>query len=101
MRIEFERFGGFTGIRLQGALNLDELAPEEDREIQDLLEASGFFELPSQITPQVGIPDQFHYRVTVYSAEDSHTIELSDAVASESMRLLLQKLTIIIRASKA
>jgi len=98
-KIQFERSGGFGGLRTAVTVDLATLPPEKAQQIQDLIESSTFFDLPSSL-PGIGAgADQFHYRLTIAGQDREHSIETTDAAAPEELRPLLRELTLLARQS--
>jgi len=93
MHIDFTRSGGFAGMRLSCSVDTDHLSPEQATEVEKLIDNAGFFELPEKLVPEQPRPDRFEYRVNVDAGEKQHSITVSDAVAPESLRPLLNYLT--------
>lgn len=93
MRIDFVRTGGFTGMRLSTSVETTELPPDQAANLQKLLDDSGFFELPEKLMPDKPQPDRFEYHLTVASAQKTHSVDVSDAAAPQSLRPLLNYLT--------
>ncbi len=100
MRIQFERSGGFAGMRLTATIDTDALAPDEARELQALIEAARFFDLPAVIASPTPGADQFQYRLNVETAERRHTVEVGDAAAPDTLQPLLRKLTTLARSAR-
>lgn len=101
MRIEFERSGGFMGLRQMVVLDTNSLDPAEAVEIQKMIEEAGFFNLPEKCTDGNEAPDQFVYRLTIErSKEFRHTVELSETSAPEELQPLLRRLTLMARQRK-
>ncbi len=98
MRIEFKRSGGFMGLSLSTTVDTDSLAVQEADDLKRLVEAAGFFTLPATLKSTKGA-DQFTYRLTIESGDQRHTVEVSDSVAPESLRPLLQRLTSMARST--
>jgi hypothetical protein len=99
MRIEFERTGGLAGMRVHAAVDTDTLAPDDARQVKDLVAAAGYFDLPAVIAAAPGT-DQFQYRLTVEGEGRTHTVEVGDASAPEALQPLLRKLTALARSSR-
>jgi hypothetical protein len=99
MRIEYKCSGGFGGLRLAYQGETDELPSEQAKELSDLVEASGIFEMSSK---QFGnkppnIPDDFSCQLTVLKAGKRKTLNFSELAAPENLRRLsvhLRKLAI-------
>jgi len=98
-KIQFERTGGFGGLRTAVTVDLSALPPEQAQQIQDLIESSTFFDLPSS-PPMLGTgADQFYYRLTIAGQDREHSIETTDTAAPEGLRPLLRELTLLARQS--
>ncbi|MBZ5495311.1 MAG: hypothetical protein LAP85_02830 [Acidobacteriia bacterium] len=100
MRILFERTGGFAGLKIKAALDAESLPPRQARQLQKLLEASHFFDLPLRLETAVPRPDRFHYRLTVENANCIHTVQASEDAVPPEMRPLLEWLTAAARQQK-
>jgi hypothetical protein len=90
MRVIFERFGGFAGLRLHSSWDVDSLPEEEARRLKALLIQSRFFELPGDLVSPRGQPDRFTYRLTVESDQGSRTMEAAESAMPLEMRPLLE-----------
>ncbi|NIR45391.1 MAG: hypothetical protein GWN99_13315 [Gemmatimonadetes bacterium] len=99
MRIEFERSGGVAGLRLSLSIDTDTLPEAEAEEIEKLVEASGFFEMPERTGTPSGA-DAFVYRVKVESAERAHTVTTSDIDAPSELSPLLERLERLARRAR-
>jgi hypothetical protein len=99
MRIQFERTGGFAGIRLALDLTESDLPEEEWQALQAALEQAEFFQLPYKVTSGEQ-PDRFTYQVTVEDAARSHTVELGDGAIPENVQPLIQQLNRLARTRR-
>lgn len=97
MRIDFERTGGFMGVRIAGTFDTKSLPMEEAIDILDMVDDASFFELPEAVTGKAEAADQFQYRLTVEYAGRQHTVETTDTGAPDSLRPLLSRLTTLTR----
>jgi hypothetical protein len=101
MRIEFERSGGFMGLRQSVIVDTSSLEPQEAIELQNLIDSAGFFDLPEEFRDPSQAPDQFQYRLTIERTEDyRHTVVTSDADAPEELQPLLRRLTLLARTRR-
>lgn len=98
MRIQFERTGGFAGMRTAATIDTDLLSPQDGQEVKQLVDAARFFKLPPKITGRSQGADQFRYKLTVESEGQRHTVEVGEASAPESLRPLLRKLAALARS---
>ena len=95
-RIQFERTGGFAGIRFAADFKPDDLPKDQSKELFDLLDDLDFDDLPEKMLDD-NVPDGFTYSITVESDKRSHTVITGDASAPEKMQDLLQLLNRIAR----
>jgi hypothetical protein len=93
MRVYFERFGGFAGLHLSTTVDSDTLTHEEQQLLADMVAASDFFHLPSQITTPSPGPDRFQYKIAIESADQRHTVIVNDEVIPSTLRPLIKWLT--------
>ena len=93
MRASLERTGGFAGMRLTSTADTDKLAPEEAKELRQLVEAADFFRLPPKIATQANQPDRFQYKLTVEDDQRTHTVMVSEAAIPPRVRPLAEWLT--------
>lgn len=95
-RIQFERTGGFAGIRFAADFKPEDLPEEQSKQLFDLLDDLDFDELPEQMLDE-NIPDGFIYSITVETRKKTHTVVTGDASASEKMQEFLRLLNRIAR----
>ena len=75
MRIRFKMDGGFVYLPAQSepvTIDTEDLPEEEANELERLVEAAGFFELPETIPPPPGAADYLPYTISVTSSEHTH-----------------------------
>ncbi len=99
-RITFQRSGGFTGRTISLTLNLDDLAADQATTLNGLLANADFFNLPADSAKRP-VPDEFIYVVTVENGTQSHTVRTSDTAAPDSLRPLLDDLSLRARTKHA
>jgi hypothetical protein len=100
MRIDFERSGGFMGLRQAISLDTATLPPEEETELVQLVERANFFNLPDRQPSTSPGMDQYQYRLTIERSEASHTIFLNDSNTPETLQPLLQRLNLLVRTRR-
>ena len=102
LRIQWERTGGFAGMHMTTTLDSDSLSREHARELRELIEAAGFFELPEEMAGPAGLggADQFLYTLTVEMEGRRHTVHTSEAAAPPEVRSLILLLTRAARKAK-
>ena len=92
-RIQFERTGGFAGIRFAADFELDDLPKEQAHQILELLDEMDFNELPEKILGSQPVADGFSYSITVVTEKRQQTVTTSDTSAPKKMEPLLEILT--------
>jgi hypothetical protein len=97
MNIHFERSGGFAGLRLSHDVDSTGLSPEEKEELNRLVEASGFFDLPPVVRAVNPGADRFQYNVTMKAGPREHTVAIDEGAAPQNLRPLLNWLTARLR----
>ncbi|EYT80999.1 protealysin inhibitor emfourin [Streptomyces andamanensis] len=82
MRIQVRRTGGFAGIERHAEVDTSQRpdAPEWRSLAEKALAAS-------QGTPPAGVPDGFHYEITV----DGHTVHAADPRLTDDQRELITR----------
>lgn len=90
MRIEYKCSGGFGGLRFAYRGETDELPSEQARELSELVEAAGIFELtPQQLSKKSpGIRDDFSCHLTVFKSGKKKTLSFTELGAPENLRRL-------------
>ncbi len=99
MHIEFERTGGFAGIRLATGFDIDDLPDDQAGALRQLIEQADFFSLSENLlgTP---MPDVFQYTLTIGSAEHRHTVRTDDVSATPPLQRLLNELSLLVRSQR-
>src|SRR5262249_4466230 len=93
MRVEFERSGGFGGLRRVCTVDGAALPPDDARRLCDLVHTARFFDLPPQIAAERPGGDRFPYRVTVDDGERRHVVALDAAAVPDGVRPLVDWLS--------
>jgi len=93
MLIQFERRGGFAGIRKDTKLDSESLPSEKAQELLELIDKADFFNLPEKFPVPKRGADYFQYRLTIEKEGKQHTVEVSDPAAPATLRPLLQFLS--------
>ena len=73
-------------------IDTDDLPAEEAKELERLVEAASFFELPETIPPPPGAADYLRYTISVTSAGHSHTVQLTDPIEDPALQALVEYL---------
>ena len=86
--------GGFVYLPPSEPVTIDteELPAEEASQLERLVEAAGFFELPETSPPPRGAADYFEYTISVTSPGRSHTVHLTDPIEDPDVRTLVEYL---------
>lgn len=91
MYISFERSGGIAGMPVTMAIDTDDtdsLSSDKISQLRQLVENSGFFELPAATTEPTQ-PDRFQYKVIVRDGDRHHTIKIGEAAVPNTLKPLL------------
>lgn len=87
-------------MKFKGSLDSSTLTLSEARKLKQLVNSSGFFDLPAILESDAPGADRFTYTVTVKTEAITHTIEAGEAAIPVSMRPLLDFLASSIRARR-
>jgi hypothetical protein len=94
MRVQFTMEGGiayFPGLSQPVVIDSAALSPEEADELQQLVNAARFFELPTSIgAPLRGAADYRQYTIGIEDGERSHTIQRRDPVEDPHLQALIR-----------
>jgi hypothetical protein len=97
MRISYQRTGGFAGMVMSFDVQTETLPADEANDLKNLVDAAGFFDLPSKIVSDELSRDKFQYQLTITTEDEQHTVEVGDAAVPNSLWPLLEKLRILSR----
>jgi len=100
MRIDFERTGGFAGMRLAATIDTAALPADQASTLQGLIDSAHFFDLPALIPVPTNAADQFHYRVAIEAEGKRHAVDVRESSASPALQALLQQLTLLARSAR-
>jgi hypothetical protein len=100
MLIEFERTGGFSGMRLATIVDTASLARDEAQVLHNLVADAGFFDLPGHIERADTGADRFQYALTVQASGQQHTVEVGESAIPDALRPLIDKLTTLARSGR-
>jgi hypothetical protein len=97
MRVHFTIGGGIAylpGLTKPVVIESDQLTKSDAAELERLVDAAGFFSLPSKINPpHPGAADYVQYKITVEQGGQRHTVEWTDIAEDprlQELRLFLQ-----------
>lgn len=88
MHISFERSGGITGMPVTIAIDTDSLSSDEVSQLCQLVDNSGFFELPTATT-EPSQPDRFQYKVIIREGDRQHTVKIGETAINNKLKPLL------------
>jgi len=94
VHITFERSGGVVGRMVRTNVDSSKLAPEEAQHLAQLVEDSGFFQLPATVQPPAqGGADRFQYRLTIDDGGRQHSVQMREDAVPPPARPLVDWLT--------
>jgi hypothetical protein len=93
MRVELQTEGGvafFPGLAKPIVLNSRDLSKEQVAQLQQLIDATRFFELPaaSRALPK-GAADMRRYKITVEDGRRRRTVRLTDPIENMHLQALI------------
>ncbi|MDQ3659339.1 MAG: hypothetical protein M3338_06655 [Actinomycetota bacterium] len=100
MRVEFKTEGGFAyfpGLNQPVTIDTGELFAQEADELERLMEAARFFDLPETSAPRRGVADGRRYTISVSSPEHSHAVHVDDPIEDANIQALVDFLGAKIR----
>lgn len=90
MKIQFECSGGLAGIHTSVVLDTSSISSDEVKQIEELINCSNFFNLPSESPPpKRGSADYFNYKITIDIGERRHTIRTNDITMPNEIEPLI------------
>lgn len=95
MRIRFKTEGGVAhlpGLSEPVTIDTDELPAEQANELERLIEAADFFELPATSAPPPGAADYQQYTISVITPSRSHEARLTGPIENPRVRELVNLL---------
>jgi hypothetical protein len=95
MRVQFKIDGGFVYLPARSepvTVDTDELPEAEAAELERLVDAAGFSELPETSPHTRGAPDGFRYTISVTRRGHTHTVQLTDPIEDPDLQALVKYL---------
>ena len=89
-KIQFERTGGFAGMRITANIELDELPDDQKKEILNLLDELDFDELPEKLAGKMPIPDEFVYSINVEADKGEYKVLAGESALPDKMPDLIE-----------
>jgi Emfourin len=93
MRITFKSDGGFVYLPARAepvTIDTHDLPAEEANELERLIEAARFFDLPETSAPPRGAADYLRYTISVTDPERSHTVSFTDPIEDPHLQALVE-----------
>jgi hypothetical protein len=97
MRIQFRTEGGiayFPGLSKPATIDTNELPAKEANELEQLIEAADFFDLPADFAPPRGAADYRQYTISVTALGHTHTTRLVDPIEDPNVQALVDYLEV-------
>ena len=85
MKVRLERTGGVAGIRRTRSLDSGELPQTDCDELCRLVREARFFDLPARLDAKPSGTDRFQYRITVETAEGTHTVGFAESSEGQAL----------------
>ena len=90
MRYELTRAGGLAGlVRTVAIVDTNDLRPERASELEGLLRAARFWELPEDPAPAEPMPDAVSYELTVSDGARRHAVSFDARSGSRELLALV------------
>lgn len=92
MRVEFKTEGGFAyfpGLNQPFTIDTGELSARETGELERLIEAARFFDLPETSEPRRATADSRRYTISISSPERSHAAHVEDPIEDANVQALV------------
>jgi hypothetical protein len=104
MHVQFKTEGGFAylpGLSKPVTIDTDGLSPEEAGKLERLVEAAGFFDLPTTSDQPRGGADVRSYTISISSSGRGHTVRIVEPVENPQLQALVDYLSEKARESRA
>jgi Emfourin len=100
MRIDFERIGGFAGIRLKADVDTDALSQEEAKSWQALVENAQLGQIRQSSGADSRTRDAFEYWLTVEDGAKRSSVRMTDETLPPSATPLIDRLLALAKKPK-
>ena len=104
MRIRYEKEGGiayFPGLSKAIDIDTEQLPAAVRSELERLIEATNFFDLPAVSPPPRGAADYRQYKITVTTSKRGHTVQLTEPIKDLRVQDLVRCLEAIAEERRA
>jgi hypothetical protein len=88
------------GLKNRLVIDVDDLPADQAASLQRLLDQADFFNLPANLASPA-LPDEFLYKISVELDSRSHTVQVNETAAPDSLRPLLSELSLRARIHRA
>ena len=92
MRLDYERSGGFAGLRFTATVDTASLPAAEAAALREMVERAKFFDLPAVIPTLTPGADRFVYKLTVEVEGRRQAVEAGESAIPDALRPLIEQL---------
>jgi hypothetical protein len=92
MRVQFKTEGGFAylpGLSKPVTIDADRLSPEEAGKLERLVEAAGFFDLPTTSDQPRSGADVRSYTISISSSGRDHAVSIVEPIENPQLQALV------------
>ena len=100
MQIDFERVGGFAGIRLKADVDTDALPPKEAKSLEALVEKAELSKIRQSSAAGSRTRDAFEYWLTVEDGGKRSSVRMTDETLPPSATPLIDRLLALAKKPK-
>ena len=93
MKIHLERSGGFAGMTNSTTVDTQALAPNDAKELQNLIQKSKLFERSGKSESKKGAADYFTYKITIQNGNKEQSMECNDVDIQADVKGLVDFVT--------
>ena len=104
MQIEFKMDGGMAylpGLSKPASINSDDLPASEAAELERLVDAAHFFDLPAARRSLPKAADYRQYTISITESKRQHTVRLSDPIQDANVQALVNCLKRLVQEQRA
>ena len=100
MRIDFQRSGGFAGLKLRLSLDVNTLPDEQAKAIRRMIDEANFLTIDEVLPGAPNVRDEYQYQITVITENIQHSIQAAESSMPESLRPFVEELTRLAREQR-
>jgi hypothetical protein len=103
MRVEIKTEGGiahFPGLSRPSAIDSESLGEDQARELERLVSASGFFDLPDSIGGRSGAADYQQHAITIDQGGRRKTVRLIEPFEGQELHELVSFVRGLVRSAR-